>query len=73
LGPNILLSTLFSNALNVKYKVSYPYKATAVLDRILKKEIAVLGRDYISVKNAAFLTRRLERVPERPFTSAFFL
>jgi hypothetical protein len=32
----------------------------------------LLGRDYISVKNA-FLTRRLERVSERPFTSAFFL
>jgi hypothetical protein len=30
-------------------------------------------RDYICVKNAAFLTRRLERVSERLFTSASFL
>ena len=37
LGPNILLSTLFSNALiprsslNVKYQVTYPYKTTGKL------------------------------------------
>jgi hypothetical protein len=32
-----------------------------------------LGRGYISVRNAVFLTRRLERVSGRLFTSAFFL
>jgi hypothetical protein len=44
---------------------------TAIVTFVKAKEH--LGRDYISVKNATFLTRRLERVSERLFTSAFFL
>jgi hypothetical protein len=32
-----------------------------------------LGRGYINVRKAAFLTRRSQRVSELPFISAFFL
>jgi hypothetical protein len=37
------------------------------------KNRPVLGRGYISVRNAALGTRRLERLSEQLFTLAFFL